>query len=58
MPKKVYVKAKFENATAQIARSGGKWVVRRKGTINGHLSTQTTVCNNLFAAIKERFTNR
>ena len=57
MPKKVYVEAKFEGK-AKIFRSAGQWVVRRKGTINGHSSVQTTVCDNLFAAIKEKFKNR
>ena len=55
MPKTVYVKAEFEKAKAKIARSDGKWVVRRRGTINGHSAVHTTVCNNLFAAIKEKY---
>ena len=57
MAKTVYVKAKFEGK-AKILKSGGKWIVRRKGTINGSSATRTVVCDNFFAALKEKYMNR
>ena len=54
MTKKVMIDAVF-NKKGKIAKVDGKWVVRRSGTVNGHRSTKTTVCDSLFAAIKEKY---
>ena len=43
------------NKKGKIARSGGKWVVRRNGTINGASAVQTKICGSLLEAIKEKF---
>ena len=57
MTQSVKVNAKFEGK-GKIGRSGGKWVVHRSGTVNGHHSVKTTVCDNLFAAIREIYARR
>jgi len=43
------------NKKGKISRSGGKWVVRRNGTINGASAVQTKICGSLLEAIKEKF---
>ena len=52
MPEKVNVKVCFPKK-GKIARSDGKWVVRRRGTVDGKSAQKTTICDNLFQAIKE-----
>ena len=57
MSEKVNIRCKFDGKV-KILKSDGKWIVRRKGKINGHSATKTTVCDNFFAALKEKYINR